>query len=50
MTLAGWVLMTTSLGLVLTLTVYCFWRVLTLPRTKHHLHAPLDIETHGPGN
>jgi hypothetical protein len=45
MTAMGWFLMTVSVGSVVTLTVYCFWRVLTMPKTKGHLHAPLDIET-----
>lgn len=46
MTLAGWCLMLGSVGFVLTLTAYCFFRVLRSPVTKDHLHAPLDIETH----
>jgi hypothetical protein len=31
MTAAGWILMLSSVGFVLTLTVYCFYRVLTAP-------------------
>ena len=46
MTVAGWILMLGSLGFVLTLTGYCFYRVLRAPVTKDHMHAPLDIETH----
>jgi hypothetical protein len=45
MTLAGWVLMLGSVGFVLTLSAYCFYRVLSTPVTKGHLHAPLDIKT-----
>jgi hypothetical protein len=45
MSLAGWILMSCSVGLVLVLNAYCFWRVLRAPVTKDHLHAPLDIET-----
>ncbi|MBX3025453.1 hypothetical protein KF840_11170 [bacterium] len=45
MTAMGWFLMIVSVGSVVTLTVYCFWRVLTTPTTKGHLHAPLEIET-----
>lgn len=45
MTAMGWFLMIVSVGSVTTLTVYCFWRVLGTPRTKGHLHAPLDIDT-----
>ncbi len=46
MTVAGWILMLTSVGLVVALNVYCFYRVFKTPVTKDHLHAPLDIETH----
>jgi hypothetical protein len=45
MTAMGWFLMIASVGSVTALTVYCFWRVLTAPKTKGHIHAPLDIET-----
>ena len=48
MTVMGWVFMTVSVGSVVTLTVYCFWRVLAAPKTKGHLHAPLEIETDEP--
>jgi hypothetical protein len=46
MTTLGWVLMIGSVGGVLALTAYCFFRVLRTPVTKDHLHAPLDIDTH----
>jgi hypothetical protein len=45
MTFAGWVLMLGSVGFVLVLSVYCFYRVLRSPITRGHLHAPLDIDT-----
>ena len=45
MSLAGWVFMTCSLGFVLALTVFCFYRVLAKPATTEHMHAPLDIDT-----
>lgn len=48
MTAMGWFLMTVSVGSVVTLTVYCFWRVLSVPQTKGHLHTPLDIDTDEP--
>jgi len=44
-TTAGWVLMLCSVGFVLTLTVYCFYRVLRTPTPREHMHAPLDIDT-----
>ena len=46
MTSAGWILMFTSIGFVVALTAFCFYRVLSTPVTKDHLHAPLDIDTH----
>ncbi len=46
MTLAGWILMSASVGSIVAWTVWCFRRVLKVPVTKDHLHAPLDIETH----
>ncbi len=44
---AGWCLMILSVGSVLSLTVYCLFRVLTLPPAdvEEHFKAPLDIET-----
>jgi hypothetical protein len=45
MTPAGWVLMVGSVGFVLLLTIYCFYRVLKNPSPKDRLHAPLDIDT-----
>lgn len=46
MTTAGWCLMLLSLSFVVGLVSYCYWRVLRMPRTQNHLHAPLDIDTH----
>lgn len=45
MTLAGWILMLGSIGGVTAWAAYCFGRVLSTPKTKGHLHAPLDIDT-----
>jgi hypothetical protein len=46
MTPAGWTIMILSVGSVLTLTAYCFYRVLTLPISEmDELKAPLDIDT-----
>lgn len=45
MTTIGWLLMLVSVGTVVTLTAYCFWRVLRTPRAKGHIHAPLEIDT-----
>ncbi len=46
MTLAGWLFMSCSIGLVISAVVYCFWRVLTRPAASGHMHAPLDIDVH----
>jgi len=47
MTSAGWAIMFVSVGSVLALTAFCFYRVLTLPPQviDEHLKAPLDIDT-----
>jgi hypothetical protein len=46
MTPAGWAIMIISVGSVLMLTGFCFYRVLTLPPTEiGELKAPLDIDT-----
>ena len=45
MTFAGWCMMLGSMGLVLALNAYCFYRVFRAPATKGHMHAPLDIDT-----
>ncbi len=46
MTLAGWIFMLASVGFVLWLTAFCFYRVLSKPSAAEHMHAPLDIDTH----
>jgi hypothetical protein len=46
MTPAGWIIMIVSVGSVLALTVFCFYRVLTLPASElDEIKAPLDIDT-----
>lgn len=46
MTTSGWLMMLGSCGFVLCLVGFCYYRVLTTPRTTEHMHAPLDIDTH----
>jgi len=45
MTASGWIFMLASVGFVVGLISYCFWRVLTKPATAEHMHAPLEIDT-----
>ncbi|MGB0717185.1 MAG: hypothetical protein ACPGXK_15005 [Phycisphaerae bacterium] len=45
MTTAGWVIMITSIGTVVSLLTYCFTKVLSAPESADHMHAPLDIDT-----
>ncbi|HPD31495.1 MAG TPA: hypothetical protein PLL20_16005 [Phycisphaerae bacterium] len=45
MTWAGWLLMTLSCGVVVSLMVFCYRRVLRTPRPEEHMHAPLEIDT-----
>lgn len=45
MTAYGWVVMLVSMGFVVCLFLFCFYRVLTTPQSQAHLHAPLDIDT-----
>ncbi len=40
---AGWIILITSFAVVIGLNVFCFYRVLTLP--KEHMSAPLEIDT-----
>ncbi|MBN2327843.1 MAG: hypothetical protein JXR73_11875 [Candidatus Omnitrophica bacterium] len=40
----GWILFIVSNAIVISLVVFCFYRVFTIP--KEHMHAPLDIDTH----
>lgn len=46
MTLYGWIMMLGSIGCVLALNAFCFWKVLGTPRSQEHIHGPLDIDTH----
>ncbi|MBI5762200.1 MAG: hypothetical protein HZA51_01610 [Planctomycetes bacterium] len=46
MTLGGWIFMLSSVGFVLWLLTWCFYKVLTHPGAAKHMHAPLDIDTH----
>ncbi|MEM9657689.1 MAG: hypothetical protein AAF961_04935 [Planctomycetota bacterium] len=46
LTRGGWIVMTLSIGTVLTLVTYCLYRVLTLPPIEmQDLRAPLEIDT-----
>jgi hypothetical protein len=42
----GWTVMILSLGFVLSLTIFCFYRVVTSPGTSEHIQDPLEIDTH----
>ena len=43
----GWIMMILSVGTVVTLFVWCLWRVLFRSNddTSEHLHGGLDIDT-----
>lgn len=45
MTTGGWIFMVSSIGFVLSLVGFCFYRVLTKPAAAGHMHAPLEIDT-----
>ncbi|MDD2941877.1 MAG: hypothetical protein PHC51_02810 [bacterium] len=45
MTTAGWIFMLGSIGFVISLTAFCFYRFLLKPAVAEHMHAPIDIET-----
>ena len=45
MTTWGWCFFIGSNGLVITLTIFCFVRILTEPAPEEHMHAPLDVNT-----
>ena len=45
-TTEGWIFMLTSIGFVLWLTGYCFYRVLSKPSSAEQMHAPPTIDTH----
>ncbi|HWL94577.1 MAG TPA: hypothetical protein VNT79_13725 [Phycisphaerae bacterium] len=45
MTTSGWIFMLASLGFVLVLVGYCFYRVMAKPAAADHMHAPIEIDT-----
>ena len=46
MTALGWIMMLASVSSVLGLTIFCLYRVLTLPPAEvQDLSAPLEIDT-----
>ena len=46
LTVSGAVVMLLSVGLVLALSGFCFWKILTEPQPSEHHHAPLEVDTH----
>lgn len=46
MTTAGWIIMIVSVGSVVGMLVFCFYRVLSAPSSNEQTHAPLDNDTH----
>ena len=49
MNIKGWIFMLSSIGFVVGLTSYCFYRVLTTPKAPEHLRAPAVIDTRDEG-
>lgn len=46
LTTAGWIVMVTSIGVVVTLVSYCLYRVLSLPPLEiEDIKGPLEIDT-----
>lgn len=45
MTTGGWIFMLCSIGFVVSLISFCFYKVLTKPTAANHMHAPLEIDT-----
>ena len=45
MRLGGWIVMVLSVGFVVCLTIFCFYRVLSSPRAAGHIQDPLEIDT-----
>ncbi len=45
LTVAGGIIMTLSVLLVLGLCTFCFWRIFREPAPSKHHHAPLEIDT-----
>jgi hypothetical protein len=46
MTTAGWIFMVGSIGFVVGLTAFCFYRVLARPAAANHMTPPLEADTH----
>lgn len=46
MTPAGWIVMILSVGFVVALMIFCFYRVFTTPESGGHIQDPLEIDTH----
>lgn len=49
MTIGGWIFMCGSIAAVTGLLCFCFYRVLSHPKSTEHMHAPLDNDTHDVG-
>ena len=45
MTVAGWIIMLSSIGFVVGLLAFCFYRVLSQPEAPDPGDAPLDSDT-----
>lgn len=45
LSVAGWLTMVASVGVVLALCAFCVYRALREPHPEQHMHAPLDIDT-----
>ncbi|MGR9045038.1 MAG: hypothetical protein ACU83N_07070 [Gammaproteobacteria bacterium] len=45
MTVWGVIMMGISFGVSIALMVYCFYRILRIPRSELREHAPLEIDT-----
>ena len=45
MTTTGWIFMVCSVGFVVGLTFFFFFKVLTKPASADHMHAALGIDT-----
>jgi hypothetical protein len=42
----GWSLMILSVGFVIGLAGFCFYKVLASPGTSGHMQDPMEIDTH----
>ncbi|MDY6861884.1 MAG: hypothetical protein SV062_02740, partial [Thermodesulfobacteriota bacterium] len=45
LTITGWILMIFSIGLILLLVGFCFYKILSNPKKINGMHAFLDINT-----